>query len=683
MAVGIRMEWLVSCRDWVMASDPGLARLRFASRTTVTVALALAATDIFATLAAQPLPVMLIGIVAALLASVAVNDASDRDKKITLLLVPLPTAATLTLGALATGSRFAGDGLFVAVVFAAVYARRVGPRGFALGMLGFITYFFALFLQARLNALPAYMASLIIGLVCSFVMRFVLWPDQPALLLRRTTQTLEAQITRVVDALLAVVGAGRLEDSHRRRLRRRFVQLNNTALTAEGHAEQLRDDAHARTSRAPAPLEIFDLELAVEHMAAVVIERAQAGPAPATRQALQELRRMLRTPSVVAATSAGEGAGEPLRGAISDVVSGLAALRKPGQAAPPRHNADAAPDSRSPAPPGLAAGARLLPSTRQAIQAATAASIAIAAGDMVSANRWYWAAITAFIVFTGTTSRGDALIKGWQRLAGTLAGVGVGVFVATSVHGDRALSLALIFACIFLAFYLIQISYGLMIFWVTIVLALLYGLMGAFSPALLILRLEETAVGAAAGMLVSLWLLPTRTRSHVRAATLDYLQAVIDLLDHGFASQPGAWSECARTLDRRFQALRTAARPLTAGVAGMFSRSGARSWLRAMLALRHHSRHFARARSGLEPGAFAATLDDETRRARQRVETLANRIRGRPPAQSVRAAPQGTPLRGRGDRQGEQGGGRQHAARVSLQRIEQIVHNLERDFFGQ
>ena len=43
---------------------------------------------------------------------------------------------------------------FVLVVFTAVYVRRFGPRGTALGMVTFMSYFFSLYLRAKFSELP-------------------------------------------------------------------------------------------------------------------------------------------------------------------------------------------------------------------------------------------------------------------------------------------------------------------------------------------------------------------------------------------------------------------------------------------------------------------------------------------------------------------------------------------------
>ena len=65
------------------------------------------------------------------------------------------------------------------------------------------------------------------------------------------------------------------------------------------------------------------------------------------------------------------------------------------------------------------------------MQTAVATALAIAAGDLVSPNRWYWAAFAAFVMFQGTRSQGEALVKGAQFVIGTLAGVSSACWSAT------------------------------------------------------------------------------------------------------------------------------------------------------------------------------------------------------------------------------------------------------------
>ena len=100
---------------------------------------------------------------------------------------------------------------------------------------------------------------------------------------------------------------------------------------------------------------------------------------------------------------------------------------------------------------------------------------------------------------------GRTLDKGWQRLLGTALGVPSGVLVATLVSGNTIASLVMIFVCLFCAFYFMKVTYSLMTFWISTMLALLYGLLGEFTYGLLLLRIEETAIGAVIGIASRCW----------------------------------------------------------------------------------------------------------------------------------------------------------------------------------
>ena len=72
-----------------------------------------------------------------------------------------------------------------------------------------------------------------------------------------------------------------------------------------------------------------------------------------------------------------------------------------------------------------------------------------------------------------------------------------------------------------------QANYSLMVFFLTTMLALLYGLLGQFSIGLLLIRLEETAID----ILVALLVLPTHTGETVREGMQAYLASLDDLVN--------------------------------------------------------------------------------------------------------------------------------------------------------
>ncbi|HTM84560.1 MAG TPA: FUSC family protein, partial [Mycobacterium sp.] len=129
-------------RTWAIGSDPGLLRLQLATRTTIALGLALLVLYLLATMTGAPLTVAVLGAVVAMVAARAVNEADPRRQRVTMVLLPLPAAASIITGTLLGPHRIAADVTFVLITFVAVYIRRFGSRGTALGMVAVMTYFF-------------------------------------------------------------------------------------------------------------------------------------------------------------------------------------------------------------------------------------------------------------------------------------------------------------------------------------------------------------------------------------------------------------------------------------------------------------------------------------------------------------------------------------------------------------
>lgn len=220
----------------------------------------------------------------------------------------------------------------------------------------------------------------------------------------------------------------------------------------------------------------------------------------------------------------------------------------------------------------LSVARRMAPRASSTAVSATvtlACALALGAGLLLSPTRWYWAVLTAFIVFNNTRSRADTAMRAFQRSAGTLGGLFAGTAVATLLQGHMVASGVAIPILFFLAFYFLQTSYGVMIFFVTIALALLYGLMGMFTPQLLMVRLEETLVGGIAGVLVAFLVFPVRASGSVEEAVEAFADALDALVAEAGRQARGEaagqdLAALSRALDRRYSELATAVTPLAA-----------------------------------------------------------------------------------------------------------------------
>ncbi|MFI9627953.1 FUSC family protein [Streptomyces sp. NPDC052042] len=151
--------------------------------------------------------------------------------------------------------------------------------------------------------------------------------------------------------------------------------------------------------------------------------------------------------------------------------------------------------------------------TRQAVQATAGGAVALAAGQLLSEQRWYWAVGAAWWVFVNTTSRGETLVRGFRRVLGTLIGVPLGLAVVVPLHGAAVPSAVVVALGVFGIFYTAAVSYTWMMLSVTVMAGALYGLLGVLGPDLLLLRVTETAAGALGAALAVLLVLPVTTHA--------------------------------------------------------------------------------------------------------------------------------------------------------------------------
>jgi uncharacterized membrane protein YccC len=128
---------------------------------------------------------------------------------------------------------------------------------------------------------------------------------------------------------------------------------------------------------------------------------------------------------------------------------------------------------------------------------------------------------------------------------------------------------------LFLGFYLMRINYAFMVVGITVMVSQLYVQLGEFSDSLLLLRLEETALGSAVAVAVVVLVLPLRTRRVLRIALRDHIQAVGQLADHASSYLAGEGADGtlhadARVVDASYQALVATAQPLRRNLFGTF-----------------------------------------------------------------------------------------------------------------
>jgi uncharacterized membrane protein YccC len=272
-------------------------------------------------------------------------------------------------------------------------------------------------------------------------------------------------------------------------------------------------------------------------------------------------------------------------------------------------------------------------SGRTALQVAVAGAGAIALGHLLSPHRWYWAAISAFIVFVNTGSRGATLRRAVERTLGTAAGIAGGMLAGYLLAGRNALELAAIFPILFVGYWMLQASQVAMVGMITILFALMYDLMGMLTLHVMLLRLAETFIGAAVGATAAYFVLPERTRTTVDEAFAGYF-AALDALLAAVADAPADRDGADRAmllgvqgLDRAVGTLRAGMLPLIASVPGRRARDLNRQLVLALTARYWVHRLVARMLFQLH-AVDADVLQRRVARVRERLAALRERRPG-------------------------------------------------------
>ncbi|MGH4031934.1 FUSC family protein [Actinomycetota bacterium Odt1-20B] len=154
-----------------VAADPGRLRLRAALRAVLGIGLAVTVSG----LVGHSLVAAISGGLAALLALFTVTDTTVRGQAVTTALLPAVGFPVLALAAGLHDHPLVRDLAFLAVVGGGVYVRRFGPRGHALGVFAFMTFFIAQFLHTVPGQLPELYAAVALSLLASSTVRFGLW----------------------------------------------------------------------------------------------------------------------------------------------------------------------------------------------------------------------------------------------------------------------------------------------------------------------------------------------------------------------------------------------------------------------------------------------------------------------------------------------------------------------------
>jgi uncharacterized membrane protein YccC len=558
-------------------TDPGLLRLLLAARGTLSVGLTTSALWLVCAVTGQPITELAFGAVFSMVAPFIMRDPIRRQRLITLLLL-LPTAAAAVVAvSLVHAHPPAGELWFLSLVFVSALLQTRHPRVLGLGLIAVIMSYVGLYLGLPAATLPAQLGSLgvaatIVGTVC-----FVLLPLRPAVTLRRAIDAVRRRAGSILHEASSAA-----DPQLRATFRHHLAGLNAAALAAEDQLVLLDPQA-----KLDVRLHLFELEQAVTQLIGLVAR----GAVPDRhwdrfRLASERLRRGRQSRRAATRATPDPVMTDPVQAALQALSHASIALE---QAASRAVAAATAPVAAPPPPPGPLAW-------RTAAQMTLASVVAMAGGMMLSPQRWFWAVIAAYVVFLNARSRGDTIYRGSHRIAGTLAGLFGGLAISTLVARNGLAESAIMLGAVFGTYYFLAVSYGIAIFCVTVLLGMVYGALGTSVEPLLLLRLEETAIGVFAAAVAASFVWPMPTHRQVQLSGLAVLRALLEVVQASLTAIASGASpepiEAVRLLDRRIGDLRLALAPVNAG-RFMMRRARAERPVTALLACAEAARALA------------------------------------------------------------------------------------------
>ncbi|ANX11551.1 hypothetical protein ABE41_005985 [Fictibacillus arsenicus] len=606
--------------DWLgrlLASDPGKIRFYKASRATVSLIASVFTTLLIMRAAGNPVitPAIVAGM-AGLLGIMAIMDDTKEKMKVTTLLMAPSAMFGITIGSL-SGNAYYIDVMMIIIIFCSFYLTRFGVRYFSLSMIAFMTVYISSVLKLHSNQLPWFFAGITIGILYAYVVNFILFQGT-AKNLKKSIRSFHFQSNLTFNLLLSAMKDPQVSMKRKKDLQKNVLKLKEYAVIVSGYikAEDVKEMWPGLTT-AQLRLYVFDTGMLAETLSDSIrsLKNADAQDLEEIRPLLIEVTQALREAEVLAPHNeeqnleGAERAVQKLRLMILDllnrdqelesianhVIEGATTIqqslqdKRTVQDAP----AEAEEELDEDAPkdePGLK------PSTKKAYQALAAGVLSIIIGQLISPTQPYWVLLTAFIVLLGTESIGRIYTKGFQRSLGTIIGAVIGFLMAKLFSGQPVIEVILLFAVIFLAFYLITVSYTMMSLFITMLIAFMYDiLLGGITFELIGSRVLNTIAGALIALVVSTIIFPKKTKQKVAESINEFLTELKPYVTEYVKSfredvNVKELSEKGFTLDQKLQAIKDEAQTLMQRP-GSPAHTDMTRWFTVLSAINYYAKH--------------------------------------------------------------------------------------------
>ncbi|MGG1629471.1 FUSC family protein [Rossellomorea sp. NRS-1567] len=615
----------------ILASDPGRKRFQQAGKATISLISA-----VFTMLLLLKLfdytaitPAIVSGMVGMLGIFVVMDDTTAK-KKVTTPLIGVAVAVGITLGSAFAHFSLVVNILLVGAIFSAFYFSRFAIRYFSMGMAGFMSIYISSILQLDVAHLSWFYIGIVIGVVYAFLYNFIIFKGSVHVL-RRSMRSFHIQSNLTFTILMKMIEDPDTSSKRRKLLDRNVRRLNEYARIVASDINENDLKKHwPGIEPSQLRLYVFDTEMLIQTLTDSLkrLKELDALEVKELRRLLVWVLRSLRDAEVLAqdydprSLEEAEIAIQGLRLLLSEMlnqeekpegwvyllrrIESIAnhvleaaitiqeSLKVSESKETDIENNDESLDEEKEDKPEEETKS-LKPSTRKAIQALVAGTLAIITGELIAPAQPYWVLLTTFIIQIGTESVGRTYMKAFQRSVGTVIGAILGFGAAKLVSGNSELEVFLLFVVLFLAFYLFTVSYTLMSLFITMLIAFMYDLLlGGISMQLMGARVIDTIAGAAIALSVSAFVFPKKTKDKVADAFDDFLEELGGYVSSYIKTftniEDKPLTDQAFDLDQKLQGIKDEAQSLLQRP-GSMTRSGIGRWITVVTAINYYAKH--------------------------------------------------------------------------------------------
>jgi uncharacterized membrane protein YgaE (UPF0421/DUF939 family) len=650
----------------LLASDPGYIRLHKAGRATVSLMASIFTTLFILRASGNALltPAIVAGMIG-MMGIMVVVDETKKEMKVTTFWLGVSAMIGVTLGSLLSSHSYYIDVLLIITVFSTFYFTRFGVRYFSLFMIAFMTVYFSSVLKLSSSLLPWFYMGIAVGVIFAYVLNFILF-QSTVKNLKRSIRSFHIQSNLTLNLLIKGMQVKELSEKQRKSIQKNVLKLKEYAIIVSGYINA-EDVQKLWPGLKPVQLRlyVFDTGMLIETLTDSIrgLKNADALEIDEIRHMLVWVTESLRDAEVLAPNyeeqnlENAERAVQKLRQLIMDLLNRnqqpkgwLFLIRRIESIA--NHVIEGAvtiqqslhqqnielfkvdEDQDEDKPVNEEKG--LKPSTKKAYQALVTGALSIIAGQLISPAKPYWILLTAFVVLLGTESIGRIYTKGFQRSLGTIIGAVLGFTLAKLLTGQSFIEVIFIFVVVFLAFYLLTVSYTLMNVFITMLIAFMYDiLLGGITFSLIGARVLDTILGAAIALVVSTVIFPKRTKDKVAESINDFfdeLKPFVTEYVRGFREDVNIkeLSESAFQLDQKLQTIKEES-------ASLFQRPGSAThsditrWTTVLAAINYYAKHLVASsyRKGFDyPEELVAVFKKMEEKVKHNIDALNDLIKG-------------------------------------------------------